>query len=70
MFTGTLSRMSRAEAKSLVETNSGKIISNVSKKLNYLVSGKKPTSRKILQAKELKIQILNEEEFFKMLNRN
>ena len=33
MFTGKLKEMSRAEAKSLVEQNSGKIISNVNKKL-------------------------------------
>ena len=29
--------MSRAEAKSLIEQNSGSIISNVSKKLDYLI---------------------------------
>ena len=35
MFTGKLKEISRAEAKSLVEQNSGEIISNVNKKLNY-----------------------------------
>ena len=35
MFTGKLEGISRAEAKSLIEKNSGKIISNVSKKLNF-----------------------------------
>ena len=35
MLTGKLDRMSRAEAKSLIEQNSGSIISNVSKKLDY-----------------------------------
>ena len=44
MFTGKLKEISRAEAKSLVEQNSGKIISNVNKKLNYLVIGEKPTN--------------------------
>ena len=47
MFTGKLEGISRAEAKSLIEENSGSIISNVSKKLNYLVIGNKPTNRKI-----------------------
>ena len=38
--------MSRVEAKSLIEKNSGKIISKVSKKLDYLVIGEKPTMKK------------------------
>ena len=44
--------MSRAEAKSIIEQNSGTIISNISKKLNYLVVGDKPTKRKIDAAKD------------------
>ena len=47
MFTGKLEGISRAEAKSLIENNSGKIISNVNKKLDFLVIGEKPTSRKV-----------------------
>ena len=39
MLTGKLVGISRAEAKSLIEKNSGKIISNVNKKLNYLIIG-------------------------------
>ena len=70
MLTGKLTKMSRAEAKSLIEQNSGKIISNVNKKLNYLIIGDKPTNRKIIEANDLQIKILNELEFFKMLNEN
>ena len=47
MFTGKLTGMSRAEAKSLIEKNSGTIISNVSKKLDYLIIGDKPTNGKL-----------------------
>ena len=47
MLTGKLEGISRAEAKSLIEENSGSIISNVSSKLDYLIIGKKPTKRKI-----------------------
>ena len=36
MLTGKLNGMSRAEAKSIIEKNSGSIISNVSKKLDFL----------------------------------
>ena len=46
MFTGKLINISRAEAKSLTEENSGKILSNVSQKLDYLVIEKNPLQRK------------------------
>ena len=68
MLTGKLNGISRAEAKSLIEENSGSIVSNVSKKLNYLIIGDKPTKRKIDAAKELKIEILTQSEWLKMLN--
>ena len=69
LITGKLEGISRAEAKSLIEQNSGSIISNVSKKLDYLIVGEKPTKRKINSAKELKIKILKQKEFLKMLNK-
>jgi DNA ligase (NAD+) len=68
MLTGKLEGMSRAEAKSLIEQNSGTIISNVSKKLDYLIIGDKPTKRKVEAAKELNIKILKQSEWLKMLN--
>ncbi len=70
MFTGKLMGMSRAEAKSLIEKNSGTIISNVSKKLDYLIIGEKPTKRKVEVAKELKIKIIDQSELFKLLNKS
>ncbi len=69
MFTGKLNGISRAEAKSLIEKNSGSIISNVSKKLNYLIAGEKPTKRKIDLASKLEIKILNQADWLKMLNK-
>jgi DNA ligase (NAD+) len=68
MLTGKLEGMSRAEAKSLIEENSGSIVSTVSKKLDYLIIGEKPTKKKIDLAKKLKIKILNQSEWLKMLN--
>jgi len=68
MITGKLKDISRAEVKSLIEQNSGSIVSNVSKKLNFLIIGDKPTKRKVNAAKELKVKILNQSEFSKMLN--
>ena len=69
MLTGKLNGISRAEAKSLIEENSGSIVSNVSKKLNYLIIGEKPTKRKIDAAKELKVKIITQSEWLKMLNK-
>ena len=68
MFTGKLDGISRAEAKSMIEKNSGTTLSNVSKNLNYLVLGEKPTKRKIDQAKILGIKIISQEELKKLLN--
>jgi len=68
MFTGKLIGISRAEAKSLVEKNSGNIVSTVSKKLNFLVLGEKPTNKKIEMAKKLGVKILTQEEWTKFLN--
>ncbi len=70
MITGKLNGISRAEAKSIIEDNSGSIVSNVSKKLNYLIIGEKPTKRKIDTANELKIKILNQEEWLSMLDKS
>ena len=69
LVTGKLNGISRAEIKSLIEKNSGTTVSSVSKKLNYLIVGDKPTKRKVLSAKELKIKIINQDEFLKMLNK-
>ena len=69
LVTGKLNEISRAEVKSLIEENSGITVSTVSNKLNYLIIGEKPTRRKVESAKELKIKIINQDEFLKMLNK-
>ena len=69
MITGKLQGISRAEAKSLIEKNSGIIISNVSKKLDYLIIGDKPTKRKVDLAKELNVKILKQSELLNLLNK-
>ena len=69
LVTGKLNGISRAEVKSLIEENSGTTLSSVSNKLNYLIIGDKPTKRKVETAKELKIKIINQDEFLHMLNK-
>ena len=68
MVTGKLNGISRAEVKSLIEENSGSSVSTVSKKLDYLIIGDKPTKKKVDKAIELKITILNQSQFLEMLN--
>jgi len=68
MFTGKLNNISRAEAKSLIENNGGKIVSNVTKKLDYLVIGDKPTNKKVILAKKNKIKIIDQKTLYEMLN--
>ena len=68
MFTGKLENMSRAEAKSLIEENSGSVVSSVNKKLKYLITGEKPTIRKVQQAKELGIKILSQKDWLNLLD--
>ncbi len=69
LVTGKLNNISRAEVKSLIEENSGTTVSSVSKKLNFLITGEKPTKKKIESAKALKIKIIDQDEFLRMLNK-
>ena len=69
LVTGKLIGISRAEVKSLIEENSGVTLSSVSKKLDYLIVGEKPTKRKLDSAKELKIKLIDQKEFLKLINK-
>ena len=69
MFTGGFKKMSRSEAKSLTEENGGKVLGTISKKLSMLVIGdSKPKKKKIDKAKEMKIDIINEKDWYKLLD--
>ncbi len=70
LVTGKLNGISRAEIKLLIEENSGTTVSSVSNKLDYLITGEKPTKRKVENAKQLNIKIINQKEFLKMLNKS
>ncbi len=70
MFTGGFEKMSRSESKSVAESQGGKVLGSISKKLNYLVVGNsKPTKSKIEKAKELNVEIISENEWYDLLNR-
>ena len=67
VLTGTLSSMSREEAKSIIEINGGKVAGSVSKKTDYVVAGSDAGS-KLTVAQELGIKIISQDEFLKLIN--
>ncbi len=66
LFTGTLSK-ARSYYENLVEANGGQNVQSVSKNLDILVVGENAGS-KLEKAEKLNKEILNEEEFLKLLN--
>lgn len=67
LFTGTLTRFSRDEAKVLVEKNGGKNLSGVSAQLDYLVAGEKAGSKLVKALKIPTIRVIDEDTFLKMI---
>lgn len=64
VFTGTLSKLHRDEAKRLVEERGGRVTSSVSKSTSFVVAGEDPGS-KAEKAKELGVEIITEERFLR-----
>ncbi len=62
VFTGTLERLSRAEAKRLAEDRGAHVASSVSKHTDFLVAGVNPGSKRT-RAEELGVAILDEAQF-------
>ncbi|HIF39760.1 MAG TPA: NAD-dependent DNA ligase LigA [Planctomycetes bacterium] len=62
VFTGTLEKMTRAEAKKVVEDCGGRVSSAVSSKTDFLVQGGKPGS-KAKKAEALGVEVLLEDDF-------
>jgi DNA ligase (NAD+) len=67
VFTGTLTRTSRAEAKKIAEEKGLQVHTGISSKVDYLVVGEKPGS-KYTKAQQWNITILTEEEWYKILD--
>lgn len=69
LFTGTLSKLKRADAEAMVEAQGGTILGGVSSKLNYLVVGEDAGS-KLEKAKKLgTVSVVSEDEFLEMVER-
>ena len=66
VFTGTLSRFSRDEARKLVEDQGGNVVGSVSKKTDYVVAGDEAGS-KLAKARGLGVAVLGEDEFLALM---
>lgn len=66
VFTGTLTSISRDEAKELVRTFGGKVSGSISSKTDYVVVGDNAGS-KLDKAKTLQVPIVSEKEFISLM---
>lgn len=69
LFTGTLTKLKRSEAEEMVEQHGGKILGNVSSRLNYLVVGEDAGS-KFEKAKKINtVKIISEDGFLELVDK-
>ena len=66
VLTGTLPNLTRDEAKARIEAAGGKVSGSVSKKTSYVIAGEEAGS-KLDKAHELKVPVLDEAGFLKLL---
>ena len=66
VFTGTLTKFNRDQAKDLVEANGGKTSNSISKKVDFLIAGPGAGS-KLKKSEDLAITILTEQAFLDMI---
>ena len=66
VLTGTLPTMTRDQASELIKERGGKVSGSVSKKTSYVLAGEEAGS-KLTKAKELQINIIDEEAFLRMI---
>ena len=69
VLTGTLKDFTRTQAKKIIIELGGRVTGSVSKKTDYVVAGEEPGS-KYQKAQELDVNIINEEEFKKIITKN
>lgn len=67
VISGTFEKHSRDEYKALIDLNGGKNSGSISAKTNYILAGANMGPAKLEKAQKLGVNILNEEEFLKMI---
>ncbi|MCF6361194.1 MAG: NAD-dependent DNA ligase LigA [Cyclobacteriaceae bacterium] len=70
VVSGVFMNFSREELKNTIKTNGGKVVSSISKKLDYLIAGDKMGPSKKEKAEKLEVRIISEEDFESLLNNN
>ena len=68
VVTGVFTSMDRKELISVIENNSGKVSSSISKKTNYIVAGENMGPSKKVKAEKLDVKIISEFDFLKLIN--
>lgn len=66
VLTGTLSQLTRDQAKALLQGLGCKVSGSVSSKTDYLIAGEKAGS-KLVKAQELRVKVLSEQEFIDLM---
>ena len=67
VISGTFEKHSRDELKEMIEQNGGKNVGSISKKTSYVLAGENMGPSKLEKANELKVPIISEDDFLKML---
>lgn len=67
LYTGTFQNYSREVLESKIAANGGKLVSGVSKKLNYLIVGEGAGPSKLAKAEKLGVTMISETEFEKLI---
>lgn len=67
LYTGTFLGFSREELEKKIEANGGKLVSGVSKKLDFLIVGDGAGPSKLNKAETLGVKMISEEAFVQML---
>lgn len=68
LYSGTFANFSRDELEARIAANGGKVLSGISKKLNYLIVGENAGPSKVEKARKLNVPIIGEDEFLAMLD--
>lgn len=68
LYTGTFANFSREELEARIAANGGKVLSGISKKLNYLIVGENAGPSKLEKAQKLNVPMISEDEFLAMLD--
>lgn len=67
LYTGTFEHFTREEIEKKIESNGGRLVSGVSKKLDYLIVGEGAGPSKLKKAADLGVKTISEQEFIAMI---